>query len=52
MDTSYFCPDCRLEHAQPASAALGHRVACIDCALTADILAYRDVDTPAPAIAA
>jgi DNA-directed RNA polymerase subunit RPC12/RpoP len=37
METSYLCPDCGAEHADPADATLGHRVRCLGCQIEIDL---------------
>ena len=32
MELLFLCPDCRLQHAEPADACLGHLIVCLDCA--------------------
>lgn len=43
MDRPFLCPDCHLEHDEPASAVLGHQVRCMDCALTTEALAFQTI---------
>jgi len=33
MQASYECPDCHRTHDEPANAALGYFVRCLDCEL-------------------
>ena len=37
MDTTFLCPDCGAEHADPADAGLGHQVRCLDCQIEIDL---------------
>jgi hypothetical protein len=39
METQFICTECGCEHDDPADAALGHRVLCLDCALTIEATA-------------
>jgi len=33
MDFPLICPECGLEHAEPADARLGYRVRCLACSI-------------------
>ncbi len=37
METPYLCPDCGDAHGQPAEAALGHQVRCLDCQIEIEL---------------
>jgi len=37
MDTMFLCPDCGGEHGDPAEAALGHQIRCLDCQIEVDL---------------
>jgi len=53
MDRPFLCPDCGIEHDEPAEAGLGHLVRCLDCSLSIEILAYQRDNPPLiPAVAA
>jgi hypothetical protein len=45
METQLLCYDCKRQHIDPAVAALGHRVLCLDCQLARDYdVSIRAVD--------
>ena len=39
MDTPFVCPECRDAHDEPGTAALGHKVLCLDCQMEIDLAA-------------
>ena len=51
METSYRCPDCGHDHAEPGEAILGFQVRCLDCQIEID-LAFEIRMTPAQPVAA
>lgn len=46
MEDTYLCPDCRVEHAEPFEAVLGHIARCMTCVMLLEVLsdeqAFRD----------
>jgi hypothetical protein len=53
MELTFRCPDCRADHDQPAEAALGLFVRCLDCQLEIDLaLELEAIPIPIPRVAA
>jgi hypothetical protein len=46
MERPYICPDCGLEHDEPADARLGSLVPCLDCAIADRELVAAPVSAP------